>query len=165
MSMFFDPKRCASGPATSPTRNVATAWGSRITPDSVIDAPRPYPVAVGICRNSGMKANPAYIATPNSSAERFVVQTPRMRIMPMSISGCAARDSAHAQTVTTTTAAASSPSTAGEPQPQVGASLTASSRQTSQTDSSAAVAQFTEPPARDGDSGTSTYAATAARTS
>src|SRR3954465_6626814 len=111
-----------------------------------------------------MNAKPAYIATPKSSPTRFVVHTPRTRIIRMSISGCSARDSAHTHTTASTTATASSTSTFGEPQPQFGASLTPTSSQTSHTESRNAVIQFTEPAARAGDSGTNTKAATAAST-
>ncbi len=61
-----------------------------------------------------------------------------------------------------TTAATMRPMTLVEPHPQVGASLTPSSRATSQADSSTAASQLILPGVRTGDSGTKRWAQPAA---
>ena len=73
--------------------------------------------------------------------------------MCMSTSGCFERASAQTQRAASTPASASNPIVFGEPQPQVGASLTATSSAISQPESSAAPAQWTLPGARIVDSG------------
>ncbi len=84
------------------------------------------------------------------------------RIIFMSISGVVARSSARIQAAASTTAAASRPITRLEPQPQLGASLSATSSATSQADSSTAGSQLIRPGVRTGDSGTNSTAETAA---
>ena len=81
----------------------------------------------------------------------------------MSMSGWALRDSAHTHTGSSTAAATNSATTPAEPQPQLCPWLTASSRATSQAESSSALPTLIEPSVRSGDSGTTTAAATAAR--
>ena len=147
-----------------PTANMVIVEGSSISPDWVMLAPNPYPAAGGVCTNSGRKANVAYIPTPMSRATRLLVHTAVRRIIFMSISGVAARSSATTQATARTTAAASRPITRLEPQPQTGASLSATSSATSQPDSSTAGSQEMRPGVRTGDSGTSSIAATAATT-
>jgi hypothetical protein len=95
----------------------------------------------------------------------LVAHTARTRIIRMSISGRADRDSTRTHSAPTTTATTSRPMTAGEPQPQDGAWLTASSSATSQPDSSRAAGQLIEPDVRTGDSGTRKCAASAETTS
>ena len=102
--------------------------------------------------------------TPISSATRLFVHTAVRRIIFMSISGVAARSSATTQPAASTTAAASRPITRADPQPQSGASLSATSSATSQADSSTAGSQLIRPGVRTGDSGTNRTADTAATT-
>src|ERR1700744_2405034 len=99
-----------------------------------------------------------------SSATTLFVQTPGRRIIFMSISGGAARNSDQTQATATSTAAANSPRTAGEPQPQSDASLNGTSSATSQPDSSTAGSQLIVPRPRTGDWGMNTTAPTAAIT-
>ena len=100
-----------------------------------------------------MRTNALYIPKPIRKPARFVVQTPRSRIIRMSTSGLAERISTLTQTTATTAAATIRPSVRAESQPQVGASLIARSRQTSQSESRTAPTQLTSPGARIGDSG------------
>jgi hypothetical protein len=141
--------------------NMVTAEGSSISPDLVMLAPNPYPATVGVCTNSGRNAKVAYIPTPMSSATKLLVQTAVVRIIFMSISGVVARNSAATHAPARMTAAASSPSTVPDRQPQSGASLSATSRATSQPDSSTAGNQLIRPGVRTSDSGTSAIAQTA----
>ena len=90
------------------------------------------------------------------------VHTAFRRIIVMSISGVAARSSAMTQPAASTTAAASRPSTRLEPQPQSGASLSATSSATSHPDSNTTGGQLIRPGLRTGDSGTNSTADTAA---
>jgi hypothetical protein len=87
-----------------------------------------------------------------SSATRLLVHTAVRRIIFMSMSGVAARSSASAQPPASTTATASSPSTELDRQPQLGASLSATSSATSHPESSRAGSQLIRPGVRTGDS-------------
>ena len=147
-----------------PTAIMVTADGSSIRPDCVMLAPNPYPAIDGVCTNSGRKANVAYIPTPISSATRLLVHTAVCRIIRMSISGVAARSSANSQPAASTSARAISPITRPDPQPQDGASLSATSSATSHPDSSTAGSHEIRPGVRTCDSGTNKIAATAATT-
>jgi hypothetical protein len=80
----------------------------------------------------------------------------------MSISGVAARSSAVTQPAARITAPASRPTTRLEPQPQAGASLSATSSATSHEDSRTAGSKLIRPGERTGDSGTNSTADTAA---
>jgi hypothetical protein len=142
----------------------AAACGSSRNPDSVTVTPNPNPEVAGVWRNAGRNAKLAYIPKPMSSATRFVVHTPRIRIMPMSISGCADRASRRIHTAATSSAKPNRPRVAGEVHPHAGARVTPSSRATSQLVSSAAATQLTRPPARTVDSGTAIQAPPAAAT-
>src|SRR6266851_5642845 len=93
---------------------------------------------------------------PNHTAVR--------RIIFMSISGVAARNSAATQPTASTTAPANRPITRPEPHPHSGALLSATSSATSQADSSTADSQLIRPGERTGDSGTNSTADTAAMT-
>ena len=156
------PSRAASRPAYMPVMNMVIAEGSSMSPERVMLAPKPYPAADGVWTNSGRNANVAYIPTPSSSETRLFVHTAVRRIIFMSISGVAARSSAVTQPAASSTAAASRPRTRLEPQPQAGASLSATSSATSHADSSRAGAQLIRPGVRTGDSGTKSTADTAA---
>jgi hypothetical protein len=145
-----------------PTPNIVTDDGSSMSPEPMMLAPNPYPAVRGVCRNSGRKANVAYIPVPISSATRLFVHTAGSRIICMSISGVAARSSAITQPAASAALAASRPITVAEPQPQSGASLTATSSATSQADMRTADSQLIRPGTRTGDSGTNAVAATAA---
>ena len=80
----------------------------------------------------------------------------------MSISGCADRHSTTTHADASTTAASEQPDDRAEPQPQVGASLTATSRATSQPDSRTAASQLIRPGVRDRRLGDEKWVATAA---
>src|SRR3954469_16965869 len=90
---------------------------------------------------------------PISVADRFVAHTGRSRSIAMSTSGSAIRDSTPTQTTTASTENANRPSVSADVQPQLGPSLTATSRATSQAASSTPPAQSTLPGVRIGDSG------------
>ncbi len=96
------------------------------------------------------------------SEETLVVQTVRIRIIFMSMSGVVERASHHTQAPKRTTAATMSPMTRVEPQPHSGASLTATRRATSQPVMSTAPSQLMPRAARTGDSGITTTTATRA---
>src|SRR3984957_15523699 len=149
-------------PTNRPVANMVTPEGSSIRPERVMLAPNPYPAEDGVCTNSGRNANIAYRPMPISSATRLFVQTPGRRIIFMSISGVTARSSDQTQAAASSTAAASSPMTAGDPQPQSGASLSGTSSATSQPDSSTAGSQLIVPGLRIGDWGTNSIAPIAA---
>ena len=98
-----------------------TELGNIIKPDSLTDAPNPYPADVGVCTNCGRNPNPAYIPIPIISATRFAAQTVRIRIIFMSMSGFADRASATIHTTRKIAAVTSNPTTSGEVQPHLGA--------------------------------------------
>ena len=54
-SRRLEPYRAASRPDSSPARNVASDWGSSSRPDTVTEAPKPYPARSGVCRNCGQE--------------------------------------------------------------------------------------------------------------
>ena len=114
----FGPNRLASRPATGAETSIISEDGSRKRPACVTVEPKPYPADVGVSTNWGMSTNEPYIPTPRRTAARFVVQTPRRRIICMSTSGVGRLASIATQTTATTTAAASRPMRAGgEPAP------------------------------------------------
>ena len=108
--------------------------------------------------------NDAYIPAPSRNAARFVVHTPRIRIIVMSISGSLLRTSTAIQATETARPTASRPSVFGEPQPQVVVSLIASSTIEMPIVIRAAASQLTRPGTRTGDSGMKRQVATAAMT-
>src|SRR5450756_352997 len=162
MTSALPPNRAVSRPASMPAANMVRLDGSSMSPERAMLAPNPYTAAEGVCTNSGRNANVAYMPTPISSATRLFVHTAVIRIIVMSISGVLARSSVSTQATAITTAAASRPITLAEPQPQSGASLSATSRATSHADSSTAGSQLIRPAVRTGDSGTNSTAQTAA---
>lgn len=129
------------------------------------DAPKPYPTFAGVSTKSGIRRNDEYMPKPSRAATAFVVQTPRMRIIRMSTSGCRDRTSLHTQATRPVAPAASRTTVRAEPQCQTGASLTATSRAASPIDISTAPTQFALPRTRSGDSGTKSWIATVAGTS
>src|SRR4051812_24867651 len=159
-SCALEPAQRDSGPLSEPNTAIATSIGSISRPAPVTVAPNPYPEACGTCMSCGRKANTPNIAAPNSSATRLVVQTAGSRIIRMSISGLADRNSATSQPASSTTAVASRPSVRAEPQPQAVALLSGSNRATSQPDNSSAESQLIRPGVRTGDAGTKRQAST-----
>src|ERR1039457_2711387 len=93
--------------------------GSRYRPETTTEAPKPKPVLLGSCANCGKTMNDAYIPAPSKNAARFVVHTPRIRIIVMSISGLRLRVSTAIHTPETARPAAIRPSVFDEPQPHV----------------------------------------------
>ena len=98
-----------------------------------------------------MKAE--YMPAPSRNAVRFAVQTPRIRIIVMSISGSFALTSTTTQAAQTASPAASRPIVRGEPQPQVVVSLIAIRTVEIPIVISAAASQLMRPGTRTGDSG------------
>src|SRR6185312_9463545 len=119
---------------------------------------------LGVSTYCGSRMNDAYIPKPRSAATAFVVQTPRIRIIRMSTSGVAERDSLRTQSASSTTPTAMLPSVFAESQCQFAVSLTATSTAERPSDMSAAPVQFTRPGTRTGDSGTKKCVSTAAAT-
>ena len=156
------PKAWMRRAVQNPTRKLATAEGRSRWPDSLIEAPKPYPAEDGVCRNWGRNPNDANMPNPTNAATRLVVQTPRSRIICMSIIGTGTRVSTVTHATATSAATANRPRTLGEPQPHEFPSLSASSRATSQTESSTAGTTGRRPGVRTGDSGTNSSAAVAA---
>jgi hypothetical protein len=72
--------------------------------------------------------NEAYMPNPSRAATEFVVQTPRIRIMRMSTSGCGLRDSLRIQTARSKMPTANTITVLAESQPHTGASLTEQDR-------------------------------------
>src|SRR5262245_38984046 len=99
---------------------------------------------------------------PSRNAAAFVVQTPGSRIIFMSTSGWLERLSALTHATASRTAATNRPIVVGDPQCQVGPSLTATSSATSHAESSAPPSQGIPPGALVVDSGTNRIAATTA---
>ena len=97
--------------------------------------------------------NDAYMPAPSRKAARFVVHTPRMRIIVMSISGLALRISTAIHTHDTASPAAINPSAFADPQPHVVVSEIASSTTDMPTVIRAAASQLIFPGTRTGDSG------------
>ena len=114
-------------PAYRPRTVIPTVDGSRYRPDTTTEAPKPKPVLVGSWANWGKTMNDAYMPAPSRNAARFVVQTPRIRIIVMSISGLSLRTSTAYPGARDGEAQRTSPSVLGEPQPHVVVSLIASS--------------------------------------
>ena len=94
----------------------------------------------------------------------FVVQTPRTRIIAMSISGSRLRTSTAIQAMETSTPAATSPTVFADPHPHFVVLLIASRISEIPTVIRIAASQFTRPGTRIGDSGTQRQVASAAAT-
>src|ERR1700722_592759 len=105
-------------------------------------APKPYPADVGVCRNPGRNPITEYMPPPNRNATRLFVHTARERIIFMSTKGLRDLSSAVIHANTRTAATATRPSTRTDPQPQLGASLTATSRAINHPDSKMALIQL-----------------------
>jgi hypothetical protein len=118
-----------------------------------MDAPKPNPVLAGSCANCGMTMNDAYIPPPRRNATRFVVHTPRMRIIDMSISGSRLRTSTATHAVHTARPMAKSTIVFVPPQPQTDVWAIAIRMQQIPVLINAAASQFTWPGERTGDSG------------
>src|SRR5690242_18661594 len=145
MSGTREPTVLESRPEIGPATSIPSVAGTRKSPASVTEAPKPKPSEAGSSTNSGTSTNEANMPKPSTSAARFVVQTGRSRIICMSTSGARLRDSDQTHTGISTAAAANRPSVFGDVQPQVGPSLIGSS--TAPTGS-------IRPRVRTGDSGT-----------
>src|SRR6266566_6151321 len=136
--------------------------GSRYRLETTPEAPNPNPVLLGSCANWGNTMNDEYMPAPSRNATRFVVHTPRIRIIVMSISGVRLLASTATQTIETMTPRRMRPSVLDDPQPQVVAWLIASSTVEMPTVISPAASQLTRPGTRTGDSGMNLHVATAA---
>src|SRR5580692_1103951 len=136
--------------------------GSRYRPDTTTEAPNPKPVLFGSWANCGKTMNDAYMPAPSRNAAKFVVHTPRIRIIVMSISGLLERASTATHTVDTARPAAIRPSVFAEPQPHVVVSLMAISTVERPIVISAAASQLIRPGTVTGDSGMYLQVATAA---
>src|SRR5215207_11318128 len=95
-----------------------TEPGSRIRPDCVTVAPKPYPADLGVWASWGRKAKHAYIAKPRSRATKLAVHTAGRRIMRRSISGDLAWLSTTIQRILRAAVAAIRLSTRPEAHPQ-----------------------------------------------
>ena len=76
-----------SRPEIGPATSIPSVAGTRKSPASVTDAPKPKPVDVGSSTNCGTSTNEANMPKPSTSAARLVVHTGRSRIICMSTSG------------------------------------------------------------------------------
>src|ERR1700736_1218409 len=108
--------------------------------------------------------NDEYIPPPSRNAARFVVHTPRMRIIVMSIRGWRLRTSVTIQAPQITIPTENSPTVLTEVQPHLFASEIAISTQHIATLINVAASQLTFPGTRTGDSGMNRHVNTAART-
>ena len=108
----------------------------------------------GARRAAGCRMNDPNIPAPSRSAARFVVQTPRSRIIRMSTSGSRLAARPHPRRAQSRPTPRRDRACAREPQPHERPSLIGSRSATSQPASSTAPSQLTRPGARIGDSGT-----------
>ena len=118
-SAILEPNRRANRPACDPSTPINSAEGSRYSPESTTEAPKPKPVLFASCANSGKMMNDEYIPAPSRNAVRLVVHTPRIRIIDMSISGSRLCTSTYIQAAMIRKPKSNSASVLGEPQPQV----------------------------------------------
>src|SRR3954466_7903384 len=93
-------------PDTGPATRTPAVAGTIKIPASVTEAPNPNPVDSGNSTNCGTSTNDENMPKPNRSAARFVVQTPRSRIICMSTTGELLRSSDQTHTGIRTAAAA-----------------------------------------------------------
>src|ERR1700677_1728785 len=147
-----------------PRIDIPTAAGSRYRPETTTEAPNPNPVLFGSWANWGNTMNEEYMPAPSRNAARFVVHTPRMRIIVMSTSGLLARTSTVIQTSEIARPTAIRPSARADPQPHVVVSDTAIRTVDMPIVISAADSQLMRPGTRTGDSGLKRQVATAAST-
>ena len=161
-SAGLDPNRYATRPATAPSTPMLRAAGSRYRLETTTDAPNPKPVLLGSCANCGYTMNDAYIPAPSRNATRFVVHTPRIRIIAMSISGSRLWTSTQIHAAITSAPAANSAIVLAPPQPQTVVCAIPISTKQIPTLISVAASQFTRPGERIGDSGTNRHVHTAA---
>ena len=117
---------------------------------------------MGVWRNWGRKPKVAKVANPTKPATRLVLQTPRRRIISMSIIGTGTRSSVRTQITTSRPERASRPRVRPEAQPQSLPSLRAMSRAISQPASSTAGVTGSRAGVRTGEEGMKTRAATPA---
>src|SRR6185295_12030378 len=164
VSNGLDPNRASSRPANDPASSIITVEGTMKRPAEVTDAPKPNPVDLGSSTSWGMRMNELYIPAPSRKATRFVRHTAGSCITRMSTSGSRLRSSTHTQIASTTKPKAVRPIVRAEPQPQLGASLIASSTAARPAESRAAASQLMRLGALIGDSGTNRAVATAATT-
>ena len=106
--------------------------------------------------------NDEYIPAPSRNATRFVVHTPRIRIIDMSINGSRLWTSTHTHAAQTSTPAPNSAIVFVPVQPQTVVCAIAIRRQEMPALISAAASQFTWPGVRTGDSGTNRHVQNAA---
>src|SRR6476619_5762073 len=88
----FDPTVLERRPEIGPATSMPRVAGTRNRPAWVTLAAKPNPSALGCSTNSGTRMKDENMPKPNSRAARFVVQTPRRRIMCMSTTGAWLRD-------------------------------------------------------------------------
>src|SRR3984893_8498983 len=138
--------------------------GSKYSPETTTEAPKPKPVLLGSCANWGKTMNDEYIPAPSRNAATFVVHTPRIRIIVMSMSGVRLRTSTAIHTIETMTPTATSPRVLADPQPHLLVWLIASSTVEMPTVIRAAASQLIRPGTRTGDSGMNRQVARAAST-
>src|SRR5437879_946070 len=138
--------------------------GSKYRPDATTEAPKPKPVLFGSWANWGNTMNDEYMPAPSRNAARFVVHTPRMRIIAMSMSGVRLRTSTAIHRIETTAPRRMRPSVLADPQPEVVVWLIASSTVEIPAVIRPAASQLTRPDTRTGDSGMNLHVATAAST-
>src|SRR6516164_9885892 len=101
--------------------------------------------------------NEAYIPAPSRNATRFVVHTPRIRIIVMSISGSLLWTSTQIHAAITTAPVANRAIVLDPPHPQTVVWAIAISTQEMPMLMSAAAGQLTRPGVRTGDSGTNRH--------
>ena len=140
-------------PAALPTRPMVSAAGRRYRLEITTDAPKPNPVLLGSWANCGKTMNDAYRPAPSRNAARFVVHTPRRRIIVMSTSGSRLRTSTMTQATQNTAPTANSASVRVPPQPQTPVWAMPMRIAQMPTVMRAAASQLTRPGVRTGDSG------------
>src|ERR1700691_2340396 len=128
------------------------------------EAPKPKPVLFDSWAIWGITINDAYMPAPSRKAAALVVQTPRMRIIVMSIRGFLLRTSTAIQATETAMPTESRPSVLGDPQPQLVVWLIEISTIDMPIVIKVAASQLTRPGTRTGDSGMKRHVANAAST-
>src|SRR5436190_4909631 len=150
----FEPTVVDRRPDTGPTNSIPTVAGTMKTPAAVTEAPNPNPVDSGSSTNCGTSTNDENMPKPMTSAARFVVQTGRSRIICMSTSGAALRDSTLIQSGNTTAATVKKARVRVESHPHDAPSLMGTRNATSHPASRIAPSGSMRPGVRTGDSGT-----------
>src|ERR1051326_7229520 len=121
----FEPTVLDSRPETGPATSMPSVAGTRNRPACVTLAANPKPADFDCSTNCGTRMNEEYMPKPNSRAARFVVQTPRRRIICMSTTGEWLRHSHQIHTGISTAVATKSVRVLPEVQPQTEPSLIA----------------------------------------